>query len=85
MIIKTEEELKAVEEIGQICGRVLKKLVDYTEVGMTTKEIDKEAGRLLEEYGAESAPSSEYDFPGFTLHQYKRGSGTRYSGATRIK
>lgn len=66
MIIKTEEELKAVEEIGQICGRVLKKLVDYTEVGMTTKEIDKEAGRLLEEYGAESAPSSEYDFPGFT-------------------
>lgn len=66
MIIKTEEELKALEEIGQVCGKVLKYLVDYTEVGMTTKEIDKEAGRLLEEYGAESAPVSEYDFPGYT-------------------
>ncbi|MFD2831315.1 type I methionyl aminopeptidase [Corticicoccus populi] len=66
MIIKTEEELKALEEIGQICGLVLKKLVDYTEVGMTTKEIDEEGGRLLKEYGAESAPSSEYDFPGYT-------------------
>lgn len=66
MIIKTEEELKAIEEIGQICGQVLNKLVSYTEVGMTTKEIDEEGGRLLAEYGAESAPYSEYEFPGFT-------------------
>lgn len=66
MIIKTEEEMKALEEIGEICGRVLKAAVDYTEVGMTTKEIDEEAGRLLAEYGAESAPISEYEFPGYT-------------------
>lgn len=66
MIIKTEEEMKALEEIGQICGKVLKAAVEFTEVGMTTKEIDEEAGRLLAEYGAESAPISEYDFPGYT-------------------
>ena len=66
MIIKTEEEMKALEEIGEICGRVLKAAVDYTEIVMTTKEIDEEAGRLLAEYGAESAPISEYEFPGYT-------------------
>ncbi|WP_052254461.1 type I methionyl aminopeptidase [Salinicoccus sp. YB14-2] len=66
MIIKTDEELKALEEIGQICGKVLNAAVDYAKVGMTTKEIDEEAGRLLKEYGAESAPISEYDFPGYT-------------------
>ena len=66
MIIKTGEELKHLEEIGQICGRVLKSLVESTKAGMTTKEIDELGGKLLKEMGAESAPVSEYDFPGFT-------------------
>lgn len=66
MIIKTDEELKQLEEIGQICGRVLKSLVESAKVGMTTKEIDDLGGRLLKEMGAESAPVSEYDFPGYT-------------------
>ncbi|MFP3359806.1 M24 family metallopeptidase, partial [Planococcus sp. SIMBA_143] len=54
------------EEIGQICGKVLKELVETTKVGMTTKEIDELGGRLLEGMGAESAPISEYEFPGYT-------------------
>src|SRR5690625_1673503 len=66
MIIKTDEELKHLEEIGQICGRVLKSLVESTKAGKTTKEIDELGGKLLKEMGAESAPVSEYDFPGFT-------------------
>ncbi|MCC4723479.1 MULTISPECIES: type I methionyl aminopeptidase [Salinicoccus] len=66
MIIKTDEEMKQLEEIGQICGKVLKELVETTKVGMTTKEIDELGGRLLEEMGAESAPISEYEFPGHT-------------------
>ncbi|HBV24118.1 MAG TPA: type I methionyl aminopeptidase [Jeotgalicoccus sp.] len=66
MIVKTQEELKKLEEIGQICGRVLKATVEYAKVGMTTKELDDYAGKLLEEYGAKSAPISEYDFPGYT-------------------
>ncbi|MFC3418554.1 type I methionyl aminopeptidase [Salinicoccus hispanicus] len=66
MIIKTEEEMQHLKEIGQICGRVLKSLVEAARAGMTTKEIDEIAGALLEEMGAESAPTSEYDFPGYT-------------------
>lgn len=66
MIIKTEEEMKHLEEIGQICGKVLDEMVKATKPGMTTKEIDEIAGELLDEMGAESAPISEYDFPGYT-------------------
>lgn len=66
MIIKTDEELQQMKEIGEICGRVLKEMVAYTKPGMTTKEIDEFGGELLADYGAESAPISEYDFPGFT-------------------
>lgn len=66
MIIKTDEELQQIKEIGEICGRVLKEMVSYTKPGMTTKEIDQFGGELLEKYGAVSAPISEYEFPGFT-------------------
>src|SRR5699024_2602752 len=54
------------KEIGQICGRVLKETIQFAKVGMTTKEVDDFAGKKLEEYGAVSAPISEYDFPGYT-------------------
>src|SRR5699024_3309473 len=66
MIIKIVEELKEVDEIEQTGGKVLNAVVDYAELGRTTKEIDEEAGRLLKEYGDESAQISEYDSPGYT-------------------
>ena len=66
MIVKTEEELNKLLEIGQICGRVLKETVAHAKVGMSTKELDDFAGKLLEKHGAKSAPISEYDFPGYT-------------------
>jgi len=66
LIIKTDEEYQGMKEIGQICGRVLKETIQFAKVGMTTKEVDDFAGKKLEEYGAVSAPISEYDFPGYT-------------------
>ncbi|OFS64330.1 MULTISPECIES: type I methionyl aminopeptidase [Nosocomiicoccus] len=66
MIVETDKELEGLKEIGQICGRVLKETIEYTKVGMTTKEVDDYAGALLEKYGAKSAPITEYDFPGYT-------------------
>ncbi|WP_040928254.1 type I methionyl aminopeptidase [Nosocomiicoccus massiliensis] len=66
MIVETDKELEGLKEIGQICGRVLKETIEYTKVGMTTKEVDDYAGALLKKYGAKSAPITEYDFPGYT-------------------
>lgn len=85
MIVETKEELQKLKEIGQICGRVLKATVAYTEVGMTTKEIDNYAGKLLEEYGAKSAPISEYDFPGFTCISVNEEVAHGIPGPRKIK
>ncbi|MBM4761979.1 type I methionyl aminopeptidase [Bacillus sp. B15-48] len=66
MIAKTQEDIQALKEIGNICARIRDELVAKTKPGITTKELDDLAGELFEKAGAVSAPKGEYDFPGFT-------------------
>ena len=66
MIIKTQEELDAMREIGRICAITLKKMAVALQPGMTTKELDLYGAEILASYGAVSAPISCYDFPGHT-------------------
>jgi methionyl aminopeptidase len=66
MIVKTEEDIRALKEIGKICGSIRNELVQKTKPGITTKELDEIAGELFEKAGAVSAPKGEYDFPGYT-------------------
>lgn len=42
----------------------LKKMREHCAVGMSTKEVDDYGLKLLTEFGARSAPSLAYDFPG---------------------
>ncbi|OJF94636.1 type I methionyl aminopeptidase [Alkalibacterium sp. 20] len=66
MIAKTEEDFNGLKEIGKICGAIRDELVQKTQPGITTKELDDLAGKLFEQAGAQSAPKQIYDFPGFT-------------------
>ncbi|OIK13282.1 type I methionyl aminopeptidase [Bacillus sp. MUM 116] len=66
MIVKTEEDINGIKEIGRICGAIRDELVRRTKPGITTKELDEIAGELFEKEGAISAPKGEYDFPGYT-------------------
>lgn len=66
MIIKTEEELTVLKEIGRIVADIRDKMIEMTKPGVTTKELDDYAGELFEKNGAISGPKGEYDFPGFT-------------------
>lgn len=66
MIVKNEEELAALKEIGKIVASIRDQLIERTKPGVTTKELDDYAGELFEQYGAISGPKGEYDFPGFT-------------------
>jgi methionyl aminopeptidase len=66
MIVKTEEDLLHLKEIGKICGTIRDEMIKITKPGITTKELDDFAGELFEKYGAISGPKGEYDFPGFT-------------------
>lgn len=64
MIVKTEEELQALKEIGYICAKVRNTMQAATKPGITTKELDNIAKELFEEYGAISAPIHDENFPG---------------------
>lgn len=66
MIVETEEDYEKMKAASHAVALVLKKMKDFVEIGMSTKEIDVYGGKLLEEMGAKSAPFVEYKFPGFT-------------------
>lgn len=66
MIVKTEEDLQALKEIGRIVAMIREELKSQTKPGVTTKELDEIAGKMFTEYGAISGPKGEYDFPGYT-------------------
>lgn len=44
----------------------LKAMKDYAQPGMTTKELDNYGAKVLDEFGAKSAPYLTYGFPGWT-------------------
>jgi methionyl aminopeptidase len=66
MIVKTKQELEGLKQSGKVMAAIRDQLKSYTKPGITTKELDELAGRLFAEYGAESGPKKEYNFPGFT-------------------
>ncbi len=66
MTVDTEKELAALREIGRIVATVLRQMMDASEPGMTTLELDQLGRQLLDHHEANSAPKSMYDFPGYT-------------------
>src|SRR5699024_10038527 len=66
MIVKTEEELTALKDIGYICALVRDKKKAANKPCNTTKELDYIAKALFEEHDAISAPIHDENFPGQT-------------------
>lgn len=66
MIIKTEEELVGIKKVSEAVALTLQKMSAYTQIGMSTKDIDEYGRQLLEALGAKSAPFETYAFPGYS-------------------
>ncbi|AKS66722.1 methionine aminopeptidase [Staphylococcus schleiferi] len=66
MIVKTDEELQALKEIGAICANIRDTMKAATKPGITTKELDNIAKDMFEASGAISAPIHDENFPGQT-------------------
>lgn len=66
MLVKTEEELIGMKEVSDAVALTLRKMCAYTQIGMSTKEIDEYGRKLLEDFGAKSAPFETYGFPGYS-------------------
>ncbi len=51
--LKTKEEIEIMKEGGKRLRKVVKELLPLIKVGISTKEIDQEAERLIRKYGGE--------------------------------
>lgn len=77
MVIKTEEELQGMQKVSEAVALTLLKMKEYTQIGMSTKQIDEYGRTILEGMGAKSAPFETYKFPGYACisvnHEFAHG------------
>jgi len=66
MSITNEPELAGMKKVSEAVACTLKEMSDYAQPGMTTKELDSYGAKILEGFGAKSAPFVTYGFPGWT-------------------
>ena len=66
MSIQDEQELRALREAGRVVRQVLEAMKAEVRPGVTTRLLDGVGRRVMEENGANSAPSKVYKFPGAT-------------------
>jgi methionyl aminopeptidase len=66
MIIANDADLAGMKEVSNAVALTLKEMRAYASTGMSTKKLDDYGGRVLEKYGAKSAPFLTYKFPGYT-------------------
>jgi methionyl aminopeptidase len=66
MSITNEDQMIGMQKVSEAVAYTLKKMMDYAEPGMTTKDLDEYGAKILEGFGAKSAPYLTYGFPGWT-------------------
>jgi methionyl aminopeptidase len=66
MSITKETELIGMKKASEAVACTLKKMRDYAQPGMTTKQLDNYGASILSDFGAKSAPYITYGFPGWT-------------------
>jgi methionyl aminopeptidase len=66
MTADSQKDIDSLKIIGRICAETLRRMMDVTRTGMTTRELDEIGRSLLAAEGARSAPQVTYNFPGAT-------------------
>jgi len=66
MSITKESELVGMKRVSEAVSITLREMRNHAKPGMSTKELDDFGGKLLQSFGAKSAPFVTYQFPGFT-------------------
>lgn len=66
MTIESAQDIEGLKTVGRIVAIVLHDMLEAIEPGMTTADLDRLGAQLLRSHGAQSAPQSEYGFPGAT-------------------
>ena len=66
MSITNEQELIGMQKVSEAVAYTLREMINYTQAGMTTKDLDEYGAKILSDFGAKSAPYLTYGFPGWT-------------------
>jgi len=66
MTVDSQKDIESLKAIGRICAETLRKMMDATRAGITTRELDEIGRDFLEAEGARSAPQMAYNYPGAT-------------------
>jgi methionyl aminopeptidase len=66
MTAESAIDIERLKSIGRICAETLRKMMNATRAGMTTRELDEIGRALLEAEGARSAPEITYNYPAAT-------------------
>ncbi|WP_394758081.1 type I methionyl aminopeptidase [Flavobacterium sp.] len=66
MSISKESELIGMKKVSEAVAYTLKEMRNFAKPGMTTMELDNFGGKILNDFGAKSAPYVTYGFPGWT-------------------
>lgn len=66
MSITKEEELTGMRKASEAVAYTLKEMRTYARPGMSTKQLDEYGAKILQDFGAKSAPFLTYGFPGWT-------------------
>ena len=85
MTIENEADLEGLRMIGRIVGQVLQQMIEQTDPGMTTLELDQLGEQLLAAAGARSAPRISYNFPGATCISVNEEAAHGIPGARVIQ
>src|SRR5262245_59210227 len=64
MSIESPQDLAGLKEVGRIVALTLKAMKEQVRPGISTQQLDDVGRKVLEQYGAESAPAAVYGFPG---------------------
>jgi len=66
MSITKDSELEGMKKASEAVALTLREMRKYARPGMSTKELDNYGGEILNDLGAQSAPTLAYGFPGWT-------------------
>jgi methionyl aminopeptidase len=66
MSITDAAELIGMQKASEAVATTLREMRKFAQPGMSTKELDEFGGKILQDFGAKSAPFLTYKFPGWT-------------------
>jgi methionyl aminopeptidase len=85
MTIGNQRDIDGILSAGRVVAKVRDTMLGTIEPGMTTAELDEIGGRLLDEFGARSAPRFTYGFPGNTCISVNEEAAHGIPGARVIQ